>query len=336
MRVACLASVLALVVGCGGDDGVSINASENNVCDEIAEVACHNLYQCCAEGEIEDFLGVSEPRTEVQCREDVRRLCERRTGTLNDSLDAGRVSFNAQLMNDCLGAIVAPQDTCATVVSVLPWTAACMNFAWVGTVATGGSCFFAHDCADEPDSFCGPNQKCQQKPTAGFPCGTGCASGFYCASGICQAKLAAGAPCSSTSQCGTDLFCDFEATPMPICTAEAAGGSTCRSNAGCVSGTCIPGQCMGTSSGCFDDTDCSSRCADDGSFCSTSASCALGTCSVGGNSCSSNSNCVAGSGDTCVFPVLCLPGDCIGDPVCTAATITVDYCTGALDVLPLF
>jgi hypothetical protein len=31
-----------------------------------------------------------------------------------------------------------------------------------------------------------------------------------------------------------------------------------------------------------------------------------------------------------------LPGDCIGDPVCTAATITVDYCTGALNELPLF
>jgi hypothetical protein len=27
-----------------------------------------------------------------------------------------------------------------------------------------------------------------------------------------------------------------------------------------------------------------------------------------------------------VFPVLCLPGDCIGDPVCTSRTLAVDYC----------
>jgi hypothetical protein len=33
-----------------------------------------------------------------------------------------------------------------------------------------------------------------------------------------------------------------------------------------------------------------------------------------------------GAGDTCLFPVRCLPGDCVGDPVCTAAQYVVDYC----------
>lgn len=329
-------SVLGLLAACGGDDGVSINASEDTFCDEIAEVACYNLYQCCTEGEIESFLDVSEPRTETQCREDVRRICDRRSGTLVDSILAGRVTFDAARMNDCLNALVAPEDTCATVVTAVPWEEACMETAWVGAVPLDGSCFFAHDCAGAPDNFCAPNQRCTAKPTAGFPCGSGCASDFYCANGICQAKLAEGAPCLSSSQCEEDLFCDQTALPMPICTAKAPGGSACGSNAGCESGTCIPGQCMGTTAQCYRDTDCNSRCADDGSFCSTSADCALGTCSVGGNACASDSNCVSGAGDTCVFPVLCLPGDCIGDPVCTAKTLTVDYCTGALNQLPLF
>lgn len=325
-----------MLVGCGGDSGVDINANEDNVCGEIAEVACHNMYQCCAEGEIEDFLNVSEPRTELQCRDDVKVLCERRAGTLQYSLDQGRVRFDKQIMNDCLQALVAPDNTCSTVVSMLPWTEACMNSAWVGTVQTDGACFFAHDCAGAPDSFCAPNQKCQPRSTAGMPCGSGCASAFFCQTGVCAPRVAAGGMCTSTTQCQKDLFCDLAATPTPVCTAKAPGGAPCTSSAGCASNQCIPGTCMGTSSTCFRDTDCSMRCSNSGAFCTTAANCGAGACSVGNNTCTSNTQCVAGGGDTCVFPNQCLPGDCIGDPVCTAQTITVDYCTGALNELPLF
>jgi hypothetical protein len=313
-----------VAAGCSGG-GVDISTSASNVCDEIAEVACHNMYQCCTEGEIEDFLNVSEPRTEPQCRVDLTRACERASLTLNDSLVAGRVRFEPERMNSCLDAIVAPDDSCGMIVATLPWKEACMESAFVGTVEIGGSCLFAHDCAGAPDNFCAPNQKCAAKPTAGFPCGTGCASAFFCSAGICQPKLAAGAPCLSTSQCQQELFCDIGA-PMPVCTAKQPGGSACTSSLGCASGQCIPGQCMGTSQSCFRDADCLSRCADDGSFCTTSANCSTGTCSVGGNLCTSNLNCTAGGTDACVFPVLCLPGDCLGDPICTSQTLSVDYC----------
>lgn len=339
MRVACLfVSVLGLLaVGCGGD-GVEISANEDNVCGEIAEVACNNLYQCCTEGEIEDFLNVSEPRTELQCREDVKRACQRSILTLNDSFAAGRVTFNAERMNECLGAIVAPEDSCGEIVPTLPWREACMESAWVGTVAVGGTCIFGHDCAGAPDNFCAPNQKCTAKPTAGFPCGSGCASGFYCQTGtgtaICQPRLAAGAPCTSTSQCQTELFCDTSALPMPVCAARLPGGSPCTSSSGCASGQCVPGQCMGSTQSCFRDTDCGSRCANNGFPCTTSSQCSTGTCSVGGNACTSQVSCTAGGGDTCVFPVLCLPGDCIGDPICTAQTVSVDYCE-SVGELPL-
>jgi hypothetical protein len=36
-----------------------------------------------------------------------------------------------------------------------------------------------------------------------------------------------------------------------------------------------------------------------------------------------------------VFPVLCLPGDCVGEPICTAAQYSVDYCSNTISALPL-
>jgi len=322
-----------LAAGCGGG-GVDVSANEDTFCREIAEVACNNVYQCCTEGEIEDFLNVTEPRTELQCREDVTRACERSSVQLNDSIAKKRVTFDPERMNTCLDSIVAPDDSCGSIVTALPWREACMDSAFVGTVALGGECFFAHDCAGAPDNFCAPNQKCTAKPTAGFPCGSGCASGFFCQVGVCQPRLAAGAMCTSTTQCAQDLFCDLSAAPLPVCAARMPGGSPCTSSFGCASGSCIPGQCMGSTQGCFRDTECSSRCANNGAFCTTAAQCSAGNCSVSGTTCTSNLQCTAGGTDACVFPVQCLPGDCIGDPVCTNQTLAVDYCE-AVSELPL-
>jgi hypothetical protein len=322
MRAGFCVFAIALVTGCGGDDGVAINTNASNVCDEIAEVACHNLYGCCTENEIQDFLGLSEPRTQVECRADVKTSCERRIATLEFSLDQNRVRFDANIMNNCLAALVAPDGSCAEVVPELPWTEACMESAWVGTVTVDNECRYAQ------------NQKCAARPGHGQACGSGCAHEFYCASGICQPRLPTGGVCTSTSQCAEDLFCDVNA-PMPVCTARQPGGAACTSSAGCESSQCIPGVCAGPTSGntCYRDTDCSNRCADDGSFCSTAANCATGTCQISGFSCSSPTAC--GVGDTCVFPVQCVPGDCVGDPVCTIPQFVVDYCTGALSQLPV-
>lgn len=332
MRFVCLTALA--MIACG-DDSVTVNSSSSNFCDQIADVACHNLYQCCTEGEIESYLHVTDPRTEQQCRDDVSRGCTRDSAQIEDSLKAGRVTFDASKMNDCLNAIIAPSGTCSEVVTDLPWKVACMDSAFVGTVATAASCFFNFDCQGAPDSFCSPAQKCEARPTAGSPCGTGCASAFYCAAGICQAKLGSGAACTSTAQCATNLFCDLNATPQPICSATQPGGAACQSSAACISNTCVPGQCMGTSSNCYKDTDCASHCANNPTFtCSTSANCGSGTCMISGLTCTSNTQCIT-AGDSCVFPVLCLPGMCVGDPVCTAQELTVDYCTNALGVLPI-
>jgi len=332
MRIA-LISVLGLLAACGGDDAITVNATQDNFCDQIAQVACHNMYQCCTEGEIESRLNVSEPRTELQCRADFSLRCDRSAADLKDSLAAGRVTFDATKLDACLNSIVAPTDVCSDVVMELPWKTACKDSAWVGTVATGGACLFDFDCTGAPDSFCGPNQKCQMKPTAGFPCGTGCASAYYCGTNnTCAPRLAEGAPCTGTTQCAKDLYCDTTQT-MPVCAGRKGAGEACTSNLGCVSNECIPGTCMGTSQQCYTDTQCNSRCANNGAFCTTAYNCGAGNCSISGISCSSDLTC-GSTGGSCVFPIQCLPGDCIGDPVCTSQTLEVDYCT-SVSQLPL-
>lgn len=343
MRLA-FVSVVALLAGC--QDGLSVDATETTFCDEFAEVACHNMYQCCSEAQIENELGVSEPRTEEQCREDKRRLCVRGTASLRDSLTAGRVTFNAEALNTCLTTLLAPDDTCSTYVSELPWLEACEVQVWSGTVATGGNCFFDHDCAGAPKSAqCGPDQKCQTLPTAGFPCPTGeCAADFFCGTGgLCQAKLAENAPCTGTNQCQEDLFCDLAATPMPICIAQKPGGSPCTSDQGCISGDCVPGKCMGTQQSCFTDMQCGGRCANSTAFCNVgmdyTCNTTPGHCDVVVTTpCSgstADTQCVnASAGTRCIFNVSCVPGDCVGDPVCTAPLFLADYCSAGLGLTP--
>ena len=94
---------------------------------------------------------------------------------------------------------------------------------------------------------------------------------------------------------------------------------------------------MGTNITCYQDTTCSGHCANSTLSCSTSAQCGTGTCSVSSISCTTQTTCTntGQSGDTCVFPVLCLPGDCIGEPVCTNALTTIDYCDGTVAALPV-
>jgi hypothetical protein len=251
-------------------------------------------------------------------------------------LAAARVTFDPQRLNDCLNAVVAPDGTCAAVVSELPWEEVCgdKNFPWVGTVPTDGTCFFSFDCQGAPDSYCGADQKCHMKPTAGFPCSFGtCASAYYCGpNNTCAPRVAAGAPCIQDNQCQDELFCDRKGTTSTtddVCAAPQPGGAPCSDNDGCSSDTCISGRCEGsTFDTCFTDLECSSHCAGSSQFCQTSGDCGPGFCMQSpGTSCVSDTDCST-LGPCTGYQRTCLPGDCVGDSVglCTSAVLTADYC----------
>lgn len=324
---------IAFLLGCGGG-GVDISTDQNNVCDQVAEVACHNAYQCCSEGEIERFLNVTDPRTEDECRSDISRRCVRQIAALDYGIDQKHVRFDSKLMNDCLNSLVAPGDTCATLASALPWTEACMNSAWIGLVEDSGACLSSAECASK-DSFCGSNQTCIARPTEGQPCGAGCASGFFCATatGTCRAKAAAGGACTSSLGCAEGLFCD---TVAAACAPLRAPGETCTNSAACTSAQCNPGTCAGSTTTCFTSSACTGVCANSTTTCLTDSACSggAGTCSLApAIACSTLTPCAAANG-TCVFPIKCNQPACVGN-VCADKHLVVDYCQAALTNLPV-
>ena len=113
--------VAAFVAACGSSESApELSVSETNFCDEIAEVACHDMYSCCSEGEIESVLGVDEPRTEGQCREDLAIQCRRAVATFDWSVENGRARFEAATAQTCLTAFIAG-DQCELVATTTPW-----------------------------------------------------------------------------------------------------------------------------------------------------------------------------------------------------------------------
>jgi hypothetical protein len=80
---------------------------------------------------------------------------------------------------------------------------------------------------------------------------------------------------------------------------------------------------------------CGGHCANSNLYCTTDSQCGSGHCSITTTrTCFSQTDCLTGDG-TCVFPIMCIPGMCVGDVVCSSTEITVDYCTGAVGALPL-
>jgi hypothetical protein len=197
MRVA-LGIGVALLVACRGDDErPSIHVNASNVCSQVADVACWDMYQCCTEGEIETDLHVHEPRTEDQCRDDMRKLCDRSLAPAMAAFAAGAVAFNAAAMNACLDALEAPEGLCAAVAAEPPWAAACTPSPWVGSVLLGDACSDSFECAGAGATYCTLDGTCAALPIAGQLCSEqGCAAGLYCdrADDLCKPLVTGGGP----------------------------------------------------------------------------------------------------------------------------------------------
>lgn len=337
MRTAIACGVLVVLAGCG-NNGPDIDTTQDNVCDQIAEVACFDMYQCCSEGEIERALMVSDPRTEPDCQSDLRTRCKRVIADLDFSIKDKHVKFDSKVMNNCLKQFVAPENTCVTVEAMKPWAAACMTSAWTGTVAAGGGCDFSYECAT--DSFCASDRACTALPTESMPCSVqGCASGLFCDTAavggpVCRTLLGSGVACVSTSQCQKGLFCDTGApVGMRTCTALHANGETCSGSFACTSTLCLTGTCSVTGFSCFADASCEGRCSNSNTLCTADNQCGQGTCSIGGTPCTLPTDCV-GAGNMCVLPNKCNLGKCMGN-VCADQHLTIDYCTSTLTDLPV-
>lgn len=329
---------IVVLIGCGDDGAPEIDVNQDNICSQVAAVACHNLYSCCSQGEIDAFLGVDEPRTEAQCERDIERLCTRNIARLADSIANNRAGFDGAIMTGCLEALVTPED-CAIVGTELPWEEACEESPYTGKVADGGTCYESFECGEQ--SFCAANRTCKARGAVGAACSTTtpCLEELACVVPVgqttasCQAKLGDGAACTSTTQCAEGLFCDVGSTTARTCKPLRQVGEACTSSTACESRTCLPGTCTNGTSICFEDDDCGGRCEDDQSSCFDDQDCSFtGTCSISTTTaCTSDLSCP--TGETCVFPVRCIMHTCMGDVVCGEAHVVVDYCE-AVDSIP--
>lgn len=338
MRTAIACGAFVVLTSCGGT-GPEIDTTQDNVCDQIARVACFDMYQCCSEGEIERTLGVSDPRSEAECQSDLRTRCKRVIADLDFSIKNKHVKFDSKVMNACLQEFVAPENTCVTVEAMKPWAAACMTSAWTGTVAAGSTCDFNYECVT--NNFCNTNRMCTALATEGMPCSAlGCASGLFCdtaavGGAVCHPLLGSGVACTSTTQCQKGLFCDT-AAPVGLrnCTPLRNNGETCSASSTCMSTVCLTGTCSVTGSSCLTDASCGGRCSNIPTMsCTVDSNCGPGTCSMTGAPCTLPTDCT-GAGNMCVFPNKCNFNKCMGN-VCADAHLTIDYCTGALSDLPV-
>jgi hypothetical protein len=345
MRTAIALGAFVALVGCD-NKSPDVSTTQDNICDQVAQVACFDYFQCCSEGEIETFLNLKDPPTQTQCEDDTRTRCERDRAAVNLSIKNKRVAFDAKSMNTCLESFVAPSGTCSMIAGKAPWIDACMDAGFVGTVEAGGACDFGYECVK--DTVCSGSRICTAHVSAGMPCivinnGTGptsnCASGLYCpgiAMPTCQPKLAQGAVCKNDVDCMDGLFCDSQDTQT--CTTRPAVGQACSQNplppAGntCGENTCLPGTCADTGIGCAGKLSCQGHCSNaPTTTCSADFTCnqSVGACSGTATPCTSGSECPVGS--ACVFPNKCMHPECTG-AVCAEPHVTIDFCQDATEI----
>ena len=291
--------------GCKEEDElkVSTDPTEDNVCEEAAEVVCHNAFQCCVGEELETYFGVEITTTEKECRRDVALKCRQKYSTVFYSLAQQRVSLNLAQVKQCLTMSLAPDDVCFPYKAVNDkQTEACDSVTEdmiQGLVAIGGACEFDYECAGE--AICTEARTCKSLLAAGQPC-TGdfqCIAALHCGlnddfESVCRTDGTAGAACAADNECAEGLYCnmigvgvgpDVEAddvdsdttitVPRPgTCAAPKANGAACGVNYVSDSTTgnytsdkeCVSGNCL------------PGICADGRGDCETNADC-MGACS---------------------------------------------------------
>lgn len=354
-----LTAAIMLGGACKEEDPLafSTKVNEENICHEVAEVMCSNVFECCRGQQIEADFGVKLTTSEAECRTDMELHCKEQTAALRHSLSLGRSTLLAGQVEKCLEAYKVGEAGCFPRVS--NFAAPCEQPMVRGNQAVGGKCLYSFECTGQ--AFCGADRKCQALPAEGESCDAGraCADGFFCdllgEVPVCQPKRGIGDGCNPAAytsylieECEGDAMCRTkteeelaEDPELPgVCDEKKALGDSCENDAMCNSGKCLPGTCDGEGI-CFTDEHCVGTCRDDpsvtcnqdghcygtcqssGATCNINNPCAS-TCSEGGWSCGADEDCwvCAVSGSNCVTDADCNGGiDTAGMDTATGAEV---------------
>ncbi len=337
-----LLAVSVLILACKEEDSLafSTKVDEENLCHEVAEVMCSNVFECCRGKEIEEVFGVKLTTSEGECRTDMELACSEQTAALRHSLAQGRTALRAGRVDACLKAYVVGEAGCFP--EVTKFVPQCDAELIRGNQASGAKCLFSFECTGE--AYCGPDRKCQPLPKEGEHCNAEipCAEGFYCdyfseSVSLCQPRQGVGDGCASPDipdaceegavcRLNPDYGADPEAEPY-VCTEKRPIGEACDSDDICLSGECLPGTCEGEGV-CFTDADCVGSCRDAPDVeCSDDGDC-WGICQSSGAACNDASVCA--EGDRCVQEDECEGAAVCGGASCAQSYFVANYCTRSL------
>jgi hypothetical protein len=170
--------------------------------------------------------------------------------TLGQDIESGKVVYDGDEARACIDKLNAASCT-RDGPSPLHSAPACLTI-FTGTVAVGGACFFAEECA---------SGDCQGADTT-------CSRAVQCCPGTCASlapPVAAGGSCLPPALCAPGLICVLELNGTATCRATVGAGAPCPGYVPCASGlycdsvtmTCkIPGGAGAACNPARDSTDC--------------------------------------------------------------------------------
>jgi hypothetical protein len=233
-----LACVFGLVlVACSGGDDAGDDVIEGDpvaidqIGEELGGVQCMKLFECCTADEVMDQTLGAE--TVEECEEFYAAFI----GTLlepviQDSVDAGRVEYDGEVLGGCLDVIAAMSCSEFSASFGADGLLAGCGDPFVARVLIEGECANDFDCTSE---YCSGDSvdfntgaitygTCAVIPGVGEPCDDGeCTDAAYCDMTpdvpICAYRLDDGSDCTFDDDCASD-FCDDTnlcAVEPPVC-----------------------------------------------------------------------------------------------------------------------
>jgi len=257
LRIAAGAFLLVLCSGCKGSGG-GADANGGGDVGELVAISCDRARRCCAEE------GLSTTPLDQ---------CEVETVEQSDfykAIDRGTVVLVEPAFSECLEVARASANVCDLSATV---NSACLSVTR-GTVAAGGVCYDAVECASDGDpvaclsstdiSADAPGVcRAMVRGRVGDECAFStnelyygvtystpepdpnlvfcdAADGLYCAfpGAACTVFAAEGAPCTDREGCAPGLYCETTCKPRKPAGTACTGSEECAQLTLCKDGTC--------------------------------------------------------------------------------------------------
>jgi hypothetical protein len=201
--------------GCGGGSGSSDGPVPlSQLPATWAQTVCTQNFKCASAADI-------MMRKQSDCVGTDTMVWQLLAGSVQDGQANGRVSYDAAQMGTCLATLA--KETCDEWVTGLSHDVACPE-AFTAKVSVGGTCKSDVECVM---GVCDGADLSKTPPVEG----------------VCKARVAHGAACTSSDTCVSTDYCDGTAN---VCTAKKAGAAACMSDDEC-GNSCNPdtNQCSG-------------------------------------------------------------------------------------------